>query len=101
MVRDAGKFRRIPVVARCVRALPEDCALRTAQSEIDRGRYYGSGLLVRRTAEALGHAGVRRDLVDVAGLLAGAGADVVVDDDYGESVPAVDGVIGGRSVTYY
>ena len=46
-------------VARRVRALPEDCALRTAQSEIDRGRYYGSGLVVRRTAEALGHAGVR------------------------------------------
>lgn len=47
------------VVVRRVRALPEDCALRTAQSEIDHGRYYGSGPVVRRTAEARGHAGVR------------------------------------------
>lgn len=46
-------------VARRVRSLPEHCALRSAQSDVDRGRYYGSGLVARRTAEACGHAGAR------------------------------------------
>ena len=46
-------------VARRVRSLPEECALRSVQSEIDRGRYYGSGLVVRRVADARGCAGVR------------------------------------------
>ena len=49
----------VPEVVRRVLALPKDCALRVAQSEIERGRYYGSGLVARRTAEACGHAGVR------------------------------------------
>ena len=48
----------VPEVARRVRSLPEGCALRSAQSEIDRGRYYGSGLVVRRVAEAIGRADV-------------------------------------------
>ena len=46
-------------VARRVRSLPEECALRSAQSEIDHGRYCGSGLVVRRVADACRHAGVR------------------------------------------
>ena len=46
-------------VARRVRSLPEECALRSVQSEIDRGRYCGSGLVVRRVADACGRAGVR------------------------------------------
>lgn len=46
-------------VARRVRSLPEGCALRSAQSDVDHGRYYGSGLVVRRVAEACGHTGVR------------------------------------------
>lgn len=45
-------------VVRRVRALPSG-ALRTAQSEIDHGRYYGSGHVVRRTAKAVGRATVR------------------------------------------
>ena len=44
-------------VARRVRTLT-DSALRAAQVGIDAGRYYGSGLLVRRTAEAAGCARV-------------------------------------------
>ena len=44
-------------VARRVRALT-DSALRMGQVGIDGGRYYGSGLLVRRTAEASGCARV-------------------------------------------
>ena len=43
----------IPEVARRVRALTES-TLRSAQVGIDEGRYYGSGVLVRRTAEAAG-----------------------------------------------
>ena len=46
-------------VARRVRSLPEECALRSAQSEIDHGRYYGSGLVVRRVADACERVGVR------------------------------------------
>ena len=49
----------VPIVARRVWSLPEDCALRSAQSGVDLGRYYGSGLVVRRVAEACGHTGVR------------------------------------------
>ena len=41
----------VPEVERRVRAL-EPSALHTAQSDIDEGRYYGSGLLVRRVAKA-------------------------------------------------
>ena len=43
--------RPVPEVERRVRAL-EPSALGTAQSDIDEGRYYGSGLLVRRVALA-------------------------------------------------
>ncbi|MYN65268.1 MAG: hypothetical protein F4X11_09610 [Acidobacteria bacterium] len=50
--------RPVPEVARRVRALP-GCALRTAQTGIDDGRYYGSDLLVRRTADAVGKGHVR------------------------------------------
>lgn len=42
-----------PDVARRVRALPAG-ALRVAQRGIERGRYHGSGLVVRHTAEAAG-----------------------------------------------
>ena len=42
-----------PEVARRVRALTA-CALRTAQTGIESGRYYGSGFVVRHTAEAAG-----------------------------------------------
>lgn len=45
-------------VLRRVRALPAG-ALRTAQSEIDHGRYYGSGHVVRCTAKAVGRTDVR------------------------------------------
>ena len=45
--------RPVPEVERRVRAL-EPSALRTAQSDIDEHRYYGSSLLVRRAAEAAG-----------------------------------------------
>ena len=45
--------RLAPVVERRVRAL-EPSALHAAQSDIDRHRYYGSSLLVRRAAEAAG-----------------------------------------------
>lgn len=45
--------RPVPEVERRVRAL-EPSALRAAQSDIDEHRYYGSSLLVRRTAEAAG-----------------------------------------------
>ena len=45
--------RAAPEVARRVRALPAG-ALRDAQAGIERGRYHGSGLVVRHTAEAAG-----------------------------------------------
>ena len=47
-----------PEVARRVRALP-DCALRAAQTDLDANRYYGSGLVARRTAVAGGMGSVR------------------------------------------
>lgn len=50
--------RPVPAVARRVRALPAG-ALRAAQSHVDNGRYYGSGIVARRTAEAAGGRGVR------------------------------------------
>jgi len=49
--------RPVPEVERRVRALGPS-ALRTAQSDIDKGRYYGSGLLVRRVANAAGRTAV-------------------------------------------
>ena len=45
--------RPVPEVARRVRALSAG-ALWLAQSDIDNGRYYGSGLVVQRTAAAAG-----------------------------------------------
>ena len=45
--------RPVPEVERRVRTL-EPSALRAAQSDIDEHRYYGSSLLVRRAAEAVG-----------------------------------------------
>ena len=48
----------VPEVERRVRALPAG-SLRAAQSHIDNGRYYGSGLVARRAAEAAGGRYVR------------------------------------------
>ena len=49
----------VPEVVRRLRALPEGCALRLAQTDFGERRYYGSGLVVRRTADACGYPGVR------------------------------------------
>ena len=50
--------RPVPEVGRRVRALPAG-SLPAAQSHIDNGRYYGSGLVARRAAEAAGGRYVR------------------------------------------
>ena len=50
--------RPVPEVGRRVRVLPAG-SLRAAQSHIDNGRYYGSGLVARRAAEAAGGRYVR------------------------------------------
>ena len=48
----------VPEVSRRVRALTSG-ALRTAQVDIEKGRYFGSGLLVRHAARAAGGGAVR------------------------------------------
>ena len=73
----------VPEVARRVRALP-NCALRAVQSDIGENRYYGSGPVVRRTADAL----VTRSVRVVAGdgdpdrrtRLQGAGLAMIEED---------------------
>ena len=85
-------------VARRVRSLPEECALRSAQSEIDHGRYYGSGLVVRRVADACGRADVRvlvsdrdpakRKRLRECGL---GGLQMLTDDFPGRSASGCDG----------
>ena len=49
----------VPEVVRRLRALPEGCALRLAQPDLGESRYYGSGLVARRTANTCGCRGVR------------------------------------------
>ena len=49
----------VPEAVRRLRALPEGCALRLAQPDLGESRYYGSGLVARRTADACGCPGVR------------------------------------------
>ena len=49
----------VPEVVRRIRALPEGCALRLAQPDLGESRYYCSGLVACRTADACGRTGVR------------------------------------------
>ena len=51
---DVGAVKRAPKVAERFRELPEDLALRMAQIEIEKDRYYGSGLLVKKIAKQVG-----------------------------------------------
>ena len=49
----------VPEVVRRLRVLPDGCALRLAQPDLGESRYYGSGLVARRTAKTCGCRGVR------------------------------------------
>ena len=82
----------VPEVARRVRALP-NCALRAVQTDIGEKRYYGSGLVARRTANASeawsvrvvagdGDSG-RRKRLQRAGL-------VMIEEDFPDCDPVAD-----------
>lgn len=50
--------RPSPEVVSRIRVLPKDVALRMAQTDIEKDRYYGSGLLVKKIAKQVGKGGV-------------------------------------------
>ena len=53
-----GATKRAEMVAKRVRDLPKDIALRAAQTGIEEKRYYGSGLLVKEVAGQVGKGSV-------------------------------------------